>query len=148
MNRQCRALIFQLMVFHWNWNEWVFKGLNYKTTSQPPTWWIWKKARKSARELMTMERSWMDMRAATQEKNSSTSSVESPSLGGTRCCQHSCWSMNSLAHVGIQLGTEWEGYARTDDWHSFLFSFILLKEWMKMYIRCKTKSKENNACPQ
>lgn len=35
-------------------------------------------------ELITMERSWMDMSAATLEKNSCTSSVESPSFGGTR----------------------------------------------------------------
>lgn len=67
------------------------------------TLWIAKKDRKSANELMIMLRSWMDIRAATQAKNSSTSSVESSAPGGTRCCHSSFLSKNTLAQVGIQL---------------------------------------------
>ena len=64
---------------------------------------IWKNSRKSASELVTMPRSWNDMTAATQAKNSCASSVESVSSAGTRCSHRSRRSQNSFAHVGIQL---------------------------------------------
>ena len=75
----------------------------YVPASYDSTLCIWKNSRKSASELVTMPRSWKDMTAATQAKNSCASSVESVSSAGTRCSQCSRFSQNSLAHVGIQL---------------------------------------------
>ena len=64
---------------------------------------ILKKSRKSLRELITIPRSWLDIRAAMQEKKSWASSVESESFWGIKCCHFSFWSMKALAHVGIHL---------------------------------------------
>lgn len=76
-----------------------------------------KKDRKSASELMIMLRSWIDIRAATQAKNSSTSSVESSAPGGTRCCHSSFLSKKTLAQVGIQLIER------------CTFTFVSIKTW-------------------
>jgi len=67
------------------------------------TWCISKKPSRSASEWMTRLRSCADINAAIHEKNSRTSSVESCSFGGTRCCHNSFLSMNSPAHAGIHL---------------------------------------------
>lgn len=90
---------------------------HHKTTCQ--TWCISKKLSRSASELITRLRSWADIKAAIHEKNSRTSSVESLSCGGTKCCQSSFLSTNSSAHSGIHLYTHIISIP--------LSSFILLK---------------------
>lgn len=72
-----------------------------------------KKSRKSLSEQMTIPLNWLDIRAATHEKKSWASSVESVSFCGIKYCHFSFLSKNALAHRGIHLQTkQQENYFR------------------------------------
>ena len=61
------------------------------------------KLRNSLRDLMMADLSCRDISTATLEKNSCTSSVDSTSLSGTRCCQYFLLLTNSVAQSGSHL---------------------------------------------